>query len=57
MKNFCLDLKEHATEIVNYEKKEMIALTNKEKIQPEQKSCYTCKKDLVLMMTIKNTLK
>ena len=27
MKNFCLDLREHATEIINYEKKEMIPLT------------------------------
>ena len=24
MKNFCLDLREHATKIINYEKKEMI---------------------------------
>ena len=24
MKNFCLDLSEHATKIINYEKKEMI---------------------------------
>ena len=23
MKNFCLDLREHATKIINYEKKEM----------------------------------
>ena len=23
MKNFCLDLKEHATKIINYEKKEI----------------------------------
>ena len=30
MKNFCLDLKEHATKIINYEKKEMIPLTKKE---------------------------
>ena len=29
MKNFCLDLREHATKIINYEKKEMIALTKK----------------------------
>ena len=29
MKNFCLDLKEHATKIINYEKKEMIPLTKK----------------------------
>ena len=26
MKNFCLDLREHATKIINYEKKEMIPL-------------------------------
>ena len=31
MKNFCLDLREHATKIINYEKKEMIPLTNEEK--------------------------
>ena len=29
MKNFCLDLREHATKIINYEKKEMIPLTKK----------------------------
>ena len=32
MKNFCLDLKEHATKIINYEKKEIIPLTKTEKI-------------------------
>ena len=30
MKKFCLDLREHATKIINYEKKEMIPLTKKE---------------------------
>ena len=30
MKNFCLDLREHATKIINYEKKEMMPLTKKE---------------------------
>ena len=30
MKNFCLDLREHTTKIINYEKKEMIPLTKKE---------------------------
>ena len=30
MKNFYLDLKEYATKIINYEKKEMIPLTRKE---------------------------
>ena len=31
MKNFCLDLREHATKIINYEKIEMIQLTKEEK--------------------------
>ena len=26
MKNLCLDLREHATKLINYEKKEMIPL-------------------------------
>ena len=30
MTNFCADLREHATKIINYEKKEMIPLTEKE---------------------------
>ena len=29
MKKFCLNLREHATKIINYEKKEMIPLTKK----------------------------
>ena len=45
MKNFCLDLKEHATKIIDYEKKSMIPLTKEEKkIHREQKVCYICKK-------------
>ena len=45
MKNFCLDLKEHAIKIINYEKKEMIPLRKEEKkTHREQKVCYTCKK-------------
>ena len=31
MKSFCLDLREHTTKIINYEKKEMIPLTKEEK--------------------------
>ena len=42
---FDLDLREHATKIINYEQKEMIPLTKKEeKIHNEQKVCYICKK-------------
>ena len=31
MKNFCLDLREHAAKIINYEKKELIPLTEDQK--------------------------
>ena len=45
IKNFFLDLREHVTKIINYEKKAMIPLTNEEKkIHREQKVCYICKK-------------
>ena len=44
-KNQCKDLKEHATKIINYEKKEMIPLTYKEnKSYEKKKDCCTCKK-------------
>ena len=45
MKNLCLDLREHATKIINYEKKEMILLTKEEKRAHRiQRRCYVCKK-------------
>ena len=57
MKNFCLDLREHAIKIINYEKKEMIPLTKEEKrAHHTSKICYICKKRLVLMITIKNII-
>ena len=34
MKNFCLDLREHETKIIDYEKKEMIPLADEEKNTP-----------------------
>ena len=46
MKKFCKDLKEHATRIINYEKKKIIALTTEEKINyNDQQICYVCKKE------------
>ena len=46
MKKFCKDLREHATKIINYEKKKMIPLTRKEEIDHnKQKICYTSKKE------------
>ena len=42
-KNFCKDLREHTTEIINY-KKEMIPQTKQEKKSyRKQKFCYMCK--------------
>ena len=58
MKNFCLDLREHATKIINYGEKEMIPLTKKEEEKHnKQKVYYICKKGLVLMITIKNIIR
>ena len=43
---FCKDLREHATKIINYEKKDMIPLTKKEEENyNNQKVCYICKKE------------
>ena len=45
MKIFCKDLKEQAMKIINYEKKEMIPLTDQEKeAQENSKVCYICEK-------------
>ena len=43
MEKFCKDLREHATEIINYEKKEMVPLTYEE-MELVTKVCYICKK-------------
>ena len=46
MKRFHKDLREHATKIINYEKKKLITLTTEEKIHyNEQEICYICKKE------------
>ena len=45
MKKFCKDLREYATKIINYEKKDMIPLTKKEeKHYNKQEVCCICKK-------------
>ena len=51
-KHFCLDLKKHATKIINYKEKEMILLT-KEQEKIQCKMLHMEKQDLVLMMTKK----
>ena len=46
MKKFSKDLREHASKIINYEKKKMIPLTTEEKsYHNKQKICYICKKE------------
>ena len=46
MKNFCEDLRIHATKIINYEKKKNILLTTEEKRNyNDQKVCYICEKE------------
>ena len=44
--NFCKDLKELGTEIINFKEKEMIPLAYKEiKFYEQQKVCHICKKE------------
>ena len=46
MKMFCKDLKDQAMKIINYEKKDIIPLTDEEKeTQENQKLCYICKQE------------
>ena len=45
MKKICIDLGEHVTKIINFEKKEMIPLTKEEKdCHNQQKVCHICKR-------------
>ena len=44
IEKFCKDLKELGTEIINFEEKELIPLTNNEiKSYEKQKVCHICK--------------
>ena len=48
IEKLCKDLKELGTEIINFKKKEMIPLTNKEiKSYEKQKVCYICEKKVL----------
>ena len=56
IKKFCKDLKEHATRIINHEKKKIIPLTKAEKINyNDQKVCYICKKEFDTIDTTKSS--
>ena len=52
MKRFCKDLKEHATKIINCEKKDMIPLTKEEKEDLIIKKCVTYVKKNLLQVII-----
>ena len=57
MEKFCKDLREHATKIINYEKKKMIPLTKKEEKSIISKKFVTyAKKNLIQMIATKNTI-
>ena len=46
MKKFSKDLREHATKVINFEKKKIIPLTTEENIyHNEQEICYICNKE------------
>ena len=58
MKKLCKNFRDQAMKIINYEKKEMIPLTDEEtEFYGNQKVCHICKKNLVLMMIIKSIIK
>ena len=55
MKKFCKDLREHATKIINYEKKDMLPLTKKKKKTIIIKNFVTyVKKNLIQMIKKKS---
>ena len=48
MKEFCKDLRKHATKIINYEKKNMIPLTKEEESNySKETNCHICKKRFI----------
>ena len=44
MERFYKDLRNHAMKIINYEEKEMMLVTYKNRSYENQKACYICKK-------------
>ena len=44
MKSLCLDLRKHATKIINHKKKEPTPLTKEDEYKHEKKkTCYICR--------------
>ena len=58
METFYEDLREQAMKTIDYEKKEMIPLTDKEnKSYQKEKVCYICKKEYITDENDKNAFK
>ena len=58
METFCEDLREQAMKTIDYEKKEMIPLTDKEnKSYQKEKVIYICKKEYITDENDKNAFK
>ena len=48
MKKFCTSLKEHAKNIIDFEKRKMLPLTKEElKSHEEAKACYICGEEIL----------
>ena len=48
MKKFCTPLREHATYVINFEKKEILPLTNKElTLHQDATECYICRNEFL----------
>ena len=57
MKKFCTSLREHAKNIIDFEKEKMSPLTKEElKSHHNAKVCYICGKRLLKKFCTKNTL-
>ena len=55
MKRFCKDLKDHATKIIDFKKKDLIPLTKEEKDNYNKENiCHICKKDFNNDMKVKD---
>ena len=58
MEMFCKDIRDQTIKIINYEKKEMIQLTDEEtEFYEKQKVCYVCKKEFSTDKNVKNIFK
>ena len=47
MKKFCISLREHATNAINFEKKKMLPITVEEvRLDQDSMVCYICRKKI-----------